>query len=107
MANTVDEGLKMNSTGQSGTTRRVSRRHLLAGAAGAVATAGLAGRAPVGEARRWRGQRGVVRGRIRQAVAAWCFDPMPLDTLVRNAAALGIQSGELVDPEEWPTLKKD
>ena len=31
---------------------------------------------------------------------------MPLETLCRHAAAMGIQSVELVDPKDWPILKK-
>lgn len=47
-----------------------------------------------------------LKGRIKQSVCSWCFDPMPLDTLGRHAAAMGIQSVELVEPNDWPTLKK-
>jgi hydroxypyruvate isomerase len=51
-------------------------------------------------------RRGVTKGRINQSVAAWCFKPMDLDTLCRHAVSLGIKSVELVDPPDWPTLKK-
>jgi hydroxypyruvate isomerase len=47
-----------------------------------------------------------LRGRIKHSVCSWCFEPMPLETLCRHAAALGIQSVELVEPKDWPVLKK-
>jgi hydroxypyruvate isomerase len=47
-----------------------------------------------------------LRGRIRQSVCPWCFDPMSLETLCRHAAAMGIQSVELVEPKDWPLLKR-
>jgi hydroxypyruvate isomerase len=51
-------------------------------------------------------QGGNLRGRIKQSVCPWCFEPMPLETLCRHAAAMGIQSVELVEPRDWPILKK-
>jgi hydroxypyruvate isomerase len=47
-----------------------------------------------------------VKGRLKQSVCHWCFEPMDLETLARNAAAMGIRSVELVPPEKWPILKK-
>jgi len=47
-----------------------------------------------------------LKGRIEQSVCQWCFEPMDLETLARNAAAMGIRSVELVPPEKWPILKK-
>ncbi len=46
------------------------------------------------------------RGRILQSVCHWCFRPMPVEELARAAAALGMHSVELVDPEHWPLLKE-
>jgi hydroxypyruvate isomerase len=47
-----------------------------------------------------------LKGRLKQSVCPWCFEPMDLETLARNAAAMGIKSVELVPPEKWPILKK-
>lgn len=47
-----------------------------------------------------------LRGRVKQSVCPWCFEPMPLETLCRHAVAMGIQSVELVEPKDWPILKK-
>jgi hydroxypyruvate isomerase len=45
-------------------------------------------------------------GRLKQSVSKWCYDPMPLDDLCRNAAAMGLTSVELVDEPDWPVLKR-
>jgi len=47
-----------------------------------------------------------LKGRIKQSVCPWCFEPMSVEELARNAAAMGIQSVELTPPENWPILKK-
>ncbi len=86
-----------------------SRRQLLQGAAGAVAAAavGLPGVARAADDKPWLTKPAATRGRIRQSVCAWCFTKfMPLDTLARHAAAMGLKSIELVTPKDWPTLKK-
>ncbi len=44
--------------------------------------------------------------RIRQSVVHWCFQPMPAEELAAGAARLGLESVELVAPEQWPALKK-
>lgn len=46
------------------------------------------------------------RGRIRQSVVAWCFKPWDTETLARHAVSLGIESVELVPPEDWPILRR-
>ncbi|MBN2476871.1 MAG: sugar phosphate isomerase/epimerase [Pirellulales bacterium] len=98
-------------------SKKITRRGLLKGAAGAAAVA-AAGLPSVGEAqilRRRRataGKRVVVNGRIKQSVCDWCFlgecssKPMTLEELCREAAAMGIKSVELVQPENWHILKK-
>ena len=93
-----------------------SRRRLLQGAAGAMAAAASApGLTLAAETCKkaeacpkidWT-KPAVTKGRIKQSVCAWCFEKhMPLDTLCANAAAMGLKSVELVDPQDWPTLKK-
>ncbi len=57
-------------------------------------------------------EKAVVKGRIKQSVCDWCFvgnwssKPMSLEELCQVAAAMGIQSVELVAPKDWPILKK-
>ena len=87
---------------------RVTRRSLLGGAAGLAAAAG-AGWSVLGQAAERepsQAQPAALKGRIKQSVCHWCFEPMSLETLARNAAAMGIRSVELVPPAQWPILKK-
>ncbi len=103
--------------------KRLSRRGLLAGTAGVVAAAatGWSGSAEAQQAERrrggrqrkpWDGDRVVVNDRINQSVCDWCFlgdcssKPVTLEELCKNAAAMGIKSVELVQPADWPILKK-
>jgi hydroxypyruvate isomerase len=45
-------------------------------------------------------------GNIHQSVAQWCFQKLPLETLARECAAMGVKSIELVDPKDWSVLKQ-
>ncbi len=73
----------------------VSRRAMLAGAAGLVAAAaGVRGAEPK-----------KLKGRINHSVCKWCYG-MPLEKLAQHAASIGIKSVELVGPGDWPILKK-
>jgi hydroxypyruvate isomerase len=45
-------------------------------------------------------------GRVKQSVARWCYAAIPLDDLCREAAAMGITGMDLVNPPDWPTLRK-
>jgi hydroxypyruvate isomerase len=45
-------------------------------------------------------------GRLKQSAARWCYAKIPLDDLCRQAAEMGIQGLDLVEPEDWPTLRK-
>ncbi len=86
--------------------RTFTRRRWLAGAGAAAATlAGLDHGLSRAEAK-CCSEPAATRGRIRQSVCAWCFEPMDLETLARNAAAMGVKSIELVPPEKWDVLKK-
>ena len=48
----------------------------------------------------------VTKGRLKQSVCRWCFGNVPLDELASAAAEMGLQSVELLHPEEWPVVKK-
>lgn len=88
----------------------VSRRNILKGAAGAAAAAAVvAGNgARIGQAapKQQRDPYRVTNGRIHQSVCHWCFNPMTVESLARNAAKMGLESVELVGPKDWPILKK-
>jgi hydroxypyruvate isomerase len=46
-------------------------------------------------------------GTIRQSVCKWCFRDIPLDTFAPAAKAMGLESVELLAPEDFATLKKN
>ena len=48
----------------------------------------------------------IIKGRIKQSVVSWCFNPMPVPELAKHSAALGLKSVELVGPEHWPMLRE-
>ncbi len=88
---------------------RPTRRTLLqSSAAAAAATLGAcaSNTAPGGQ-ETWTK---AVNGRIQHSVCFWCFNVSEwnwsLDKLCREAAALGMKSVELLDPEQWPTAKQ-
>lgn len=79
----------------------LTRRGLLAGAS---ATAfGILGSRMAQAASQTAPPKG---GRLRQSVAQWCFAKIPLETLARECAAMGVKSIELVDPKDWGVLKQ-
>ena len=45
-------------------------------------------------------------GRINQSVCQWCYAKMPLEELCANAAAMGLKSVELIQPKDFPVVKK-
>ncbi len=45
-------------------------------------------------------------GRLKQSAARWCYSKIPLDDLCREAARIGLKGIDLVNSEDWPTLKK-
>ena len=71
----------------------MTRRDLIAGAA-ALGTALRATAAPPPE------------GRLKQSAARWCYSKMSLDDLCSNAARIGLKGIDLVNHEEWPTVRK-
>src|SRR3990170_1970936 len=85
----------------------LTRRNVLQGAAGVLAAGALAGLhtargqdQPAAES-----EKAVVKGRLKQSACAWCVK-MKLDQFAPIAAAMGLKSIELVDPKDWPVLKK-
>jgi hydroxypyruvate isomerase len=50
--------------------------------------------------------RAATAGRLKQSLARWCYGKIPLDDLCRQAAELGISGIDLVEPADWPTIRK-
>jgi hydroxypyruvate isomerase len=45
-------------------------------------------------------------GRLKQSVCRWCYPKIPMDDFCRQAAELGLSGIDLVEPEDWPTVRK-
>ena len=82
----------------------LSRRRLL-GTAAAAGTVLVAGVSPANAARKKK--RKATNGRINQSIAWWCVqEHWDIEQACRIAKRLGCKSIELVEPKDWPTLKK-
>jgi hydroxypyruvate isomerase len=44
---------------------------------------------------------------IRHSVSQWCFPDIPLPDFARAAKAIGIESIELLEPPEWPVVRRE
>jgi hydroxypyruvate isomerase len=53
-----------------------------------------------------RGASTAAAGRLKQSVALWCYSRMGLEALCRAAADIGLSGIDLVNPEDWPTVRK-
>jgi hydroxypyruvate isomerase len=79
---------------------RLSRRGAIkAGAAGFAAAA-------LSENPSFGSYQVAAKGGIKQALARWCYRDIPLDKLSDAAAGMGIAGVDLIDPPDWPTVKK-
>lgn len=47
-----------------------------------------------------------LKGRVRHSVCKWCYPDIPLETLCREAAKIGLQSIELLEVADFPLLQK-
>lgn len=85
---------------------RISRRSILKATAGIGAGGAIALSLPSCSAPEKRVPKAATKGRINQSVAYWCFQKhWDLPTTCRIASRLGCKSVELVEPQDWPTLK--
>lgn len=85
--------------------KNISRRSALrkiGGGAAAVAVAGnLSRRLNAAEEAAPR-----LKGRINHSVCKWCYDKIPLEEFCAAAKQIGLQSVELLNVGDFPTLKK-
>ena len=85
----------------------MSRRTALRSIAGAAAVATLTRvRATAADAKTDGTTTAAPTGAIHQSVCKWCFKDIPLDKFSAAAKDIGLQSVELLNPEDFPTLKK-
>ena len=47
-----------------------------------------------------------MKGRVNHSVCKWCYEKIPLEDLCVAGKAMGLQSIELLNPSDFPTLKK-
>jgi hydroxypyruvate isomerase len=45
-------------------------------------------------------------GRINHSVCKWCYDKIPLEQFCESAKGIGLQSVELLETKDFPTLRK-
>ena len=75
---------------RTGLSRRTASRWIGAGVAAAAARPALPS----------------TQGRLKQSVARWCFAKIPLEEFCAQAAGMGLTGIDLVEPEDWPMLRK-
>ncbi|HXS97334.1 MAG TPA: TIM barrel protein [Candidatus Limnocylindrales bacterium] len=46
------------------------------------------------------------KGRLKQSACRWCYAKIPLDELCRRGAEIGLSGIDLVEPPDWPTVRK-
>ena len=86
-------------------TRREAVRSL-AGAALAAAALPIHAREPSGETRAPAAGAPPGAAAFRQSVCRWCYSKMPLEQLATAAREIGLESVELLEPDEWPVVQR-
>jgi hydroxypyruvate isomerase len=46
------------------------------------------------------------KGRLKQSACRWCYRDIPIETLARQFADLGLKGMDLIEPEDWAVVKK-
>jgi len=82
-------------------SRRSAVRHLTAGAALAAASTVARGIRAAEAA-----TPADLKGRINHSVCKWCYGKIPLEDFCKSAKEIGLTSVELLQPGDFPTLKK-
>jgi hydroxypyruvate isomerase len=83
-------------------SRRSAIRQLAAGAAVAAAASQMSSRIEAAEGALDAG----LKGRINHSVCRWCYSKVPLEDLCAAGKEMGLQSIELLGPDEWPVAQK-
>jgi hydroxypyruvate isomerase len=86
----------------SSLSRRSALRKVSAGAAAWAAFSSLGPNAQAAESSGSPAR----KGRINHSVCKWCYDRIPLDEFCKAAKEMGISSVELLEPGDFPVLKK-
>ncbi len=83
----------------------LTRREVLATFAGAAALAALP-HSSAAEEKKSADAAPATDGQFHHSVCKWCYPKVPLETLAQSAKDLGLESIELLNPEDWPVVKK-
>lgn len=87
---------------ENSNSRRNAMKKIVGGAA-TVAVAGVvASRIDAADL----GMGADLKGKINHSVCKWCYDSIPLEDLCKSAKSIGLESIELLKPEEFETVKK-
>jgi hydroxypyruvate isomerase len=78
-----------------------TRRQAIATLVGAAAVAAL----PRISATEMKPETSTATGGIRHSVCRWCYNKIPLEEFARAAKGMGIESVELLGPDEWPVVQ--
>jgi hydroxypyruvate isomerase len=84
----------------------ISRRTALRSMAGVAAIAALPRSRAADSTAKSTTAAPATSGSIRQSVCKWCFKDIALDPFAAAAKEMGLESVELLTPEDFPTLKK-
>jgi len=82
----------------------VTRREALATLAGAAALAALPRTLAADKSN--PAPMAALPGLIHHSVCKWCYKDIPLETLAQAAKGIGLESIELLDPVDWPIVKR-
>ncbi|TWU55623.1 Hydroxypyruvate isomerase [Rubripirellula reticaptiva] len=93
---------------QSQSSGQVSRRGMMMAAVASAAVTGVASAQESAAATTQNATASVdaKQGRLNQSVCKWCFPKMSLEDLAKEAASMGMVGIDLLDPPDFPTLKK-
>ncbi len=83
-------------------SRRSALKTLTGGAAVLAATSSLSHRLLAAEA----AAGGKLKGHVNHSVCKWCYDKIPLEEFCQAGKEMGLQSVELLEVKDFPTLKK-
>jgi hydroxypyruvate isomerase len=84
------------------TSRRSALRTITGGAVVFAAASSFPGRLQAADAP----VSSQLKGRVNHSVCKWCYDKIPLETLCVAGKEMGLQSIELLTPDDFATLKK-
>jgi hydroxypyruvate isomerase len=79
-----------------------TRRQAIATLVGAAAVAAL----PRMTAAEMKSTPSPATGGIRHSVCRWCYNKIPLEEFARAVKDMGLESIELLGPDEWPVVQK-